>query len=654
MMRFWSAGVAVIAASATASFALQVEPETHTFVGSKIQTNKVNESGKGYSKDKTECITAPVGKVFEAQSFLTKTVSKDNALGKQCGLKFESYQSIAPGISEPRKACLKTWVKVEGGILNIGKRAKHKCRMTYRFREKPVILNGPVKPTGRDALSVMPLLPADIRFERRERSTITFGVPLQTLNARIEPIKSGPAVVKDIRLNGWSDNSKVLKLSAKAGGVFDLKCQPNIEFTLPAARFSDFGAQVLDVSPNCKAGGFITNAINAPAEVAKAIREGAKVSIVNKIFQGSDFEAWAKDDPELMNFISQAFVQGKYCRWRSEPGLCITISWPDKSAVQSREDELLANTPKSEGPVDRARLGAALDAHFAYAKSEQIYSENGLAFPAGFRNGKVEDADMAIFGGLLCRAGIEQGCSLIQNAQDTNGRFYRSPRRVGEADLPNKATFSGDQLKGIIHYMTVSADRQRLEKFLVYLKSQPTSVPSQNLRLESGYSSCPNGPPNFTCLLIGYDWFAMRKLSENFGLQWALPTNLREIEQAYDFDIDDLVWEALITNNGYRLHLIANMAWSLKSIGVRHPSLDKTLGIIAAREPENPFFNYLILGRDKRVQRLADEQCSTVNTSEKRYDWTWQRATSTEAWKDSMGWDCVFIYKLLDSDPIPT
>jgi hypothetical protein len=307
----------------------------------------------------------------------------------------------------------------------------------------------------------------------------------------------------------------------------------------------------------------------------------------------------------------------------------------------------------SEGPLDRNSAQQKLQAFVAEATTNHQHEVNGIRYPTGrFPNGQIEDGDMGIFGGLLCRSGAEEGCQLIRDANTPEGRFWRSPGRKGESDTKEHSSFSGDQLKGVLHYFTTKNDKDRLGNFLQYLRSNATQVPGTSLAIESGYSSCPNYGPNFTCLLNGGDWYALKILARKQGLVSALPPDLSNMEARYGFSYDTLIWEALMTNSGYRLHLVANTAWTLRSLGEKDARLDQVFRIIAARQPENPFFSYLLLGPDRRVQRLSDEKCTLPINRNDFSDWAWQRAETQRAWDRSMVWDCVFIYGLMFRDPI--
>lgn len=75
--------------------------------------------------------------------------------------------------------------------------------------------------------------------------------------------------------------------------------------------------------------------------------------------------------------------------------------------------------------------------------------------------------------------------------------------------------------------------------------------------------------------------------------------------------------------------------------------LRRAIAIIAARQPDNPFFLWLHIGADARVQQLVDAKCPAPPTSSPRMDWAWQRAEVQKRWERSLVWDCVFMNALL-------
>lgn len=244
-------------------------------------------------------------------------------------------------------------------------------------------------------------------------------------------------------------------------------------------------------------------------------------------------------------------------------------------------------------------------------------------------------------------SGEQLGCDLIRNANSNDGRFWRSPQRVGEADTPEHASFSGDQMKGVIAFLAQTQEFRRLDGLLGYLRGKPTNVPTNSVVLETGYSSCPNFGPNFTCFVGGFDWFALGLLAKKAGLESELPGDYNAFMNRYGFKYDGLVWESLITNNGYRLHLLAVQVHLLRMLGETDPRLALVSSILAGREPNNAFMVYLHLGADERVRQIADGKCAAPENRTDFTDWQWQRSEVDHAWSRSMVWDCVFIYSIL-------
>jgi hypothetical protein len=69
---------------------------------------------------------------------------------------------------------------------------------------------------------------------------------------------------------------------------------------------------------------------------------------------------------------------------------------------------------------------------------------------------------------------------------------------------------------------------------------------------------------------------------------------------------------------------------------------------ISDRQPGNPFFRYLWQGPSDEVEAQVLALCPNEGTAwERKFQWSWERADDSEAWRESMGWDCVFMANLL-------
>ncbi len=637
-----------------------------TYTAQQIRTAAVNSSGKRHDTESLECIAAPQGQLFEQSSFRTRVVHHKDDDERRCTPSFRDYVEYAPGILEPRTACLYSFVKSVGGIASIGKRGHLQCGMDYQTHEDLDEVRAR-STRSNDAKAVVVALPADLSLDRNSRSLITVSVPLRTLQFSIDQAirqkqdMNLPAgfdlhiMSSGFRSYGIGSLQLHYYVDLDISGPVGARCEVDVRFAIPAARPNAVLVQDIGTTANCRSGSQLGNWFNLSQKLSDAIRGAITQSLGKKLLgDNSSLDDWAKDDPELAAIVQKAIIQGRYCNWRGEPGLCLAVAWRQASTIVGWEGALLGRVPASEGPIDRMGAETKLQAFAAEAVANHQAVANGVKFPTGtWADGTVEDGDMAIFGGLLCRSGAQEGCQLLRDANTADGRFWRSPRRKNEADTKDHASFSGDQLKGVLHYVATTGDRNRLVNFLHYLRGIRTQVPDPSVVLETGYSSCPNFGPNFTCLLSGTDWYVLRLLAQRHGVESALPADLGAIEGRYGFSYDVLVWEALMTNSGYRLHLVANTAWILRSVGETDARLDTVFALLAARQPDNPFFLYLLLGADKRVQRVVDAKCTFPITHKEFSDWAWQRAEGNRAWERSMVWDCVFMYGLLTRDPMP-
>lgn len=642
---------------------------THT--AQPLRTAAVNTNGQRHDASATECVTAPAGRLFEQVSIAPRVVHHHDDDEHQCTLSFSDYVDLVPGIQEPTKACLNSFVKSKGGLIGIGKRGHVTCAMDYRVHpNQPVwkttspLLGAASSLASHDTTSHIPGLPADVRLERDTRSLVRAMVPLSTIQYGIDRglaendanLPGGFSVsVMSSRFEGYAAGAQAMRyyIDVDVNGPIGARCDISVGFAIPAARFENILVQDIGTVANCKTGSLIGQLGNLPQLLSNAIREEVTKAIGKKLIEGDGtLGDWEKEDPAWSKLLREALVQGTYCDWQGQPGLCVTAGWPNQKIFNEWEATLLGSTPAAEGLTDFAEVARKLAVYEAAARQSRMLSVGTVRFPSGGDAAHPEDGDMALFGGLLCRSGSTDGCELLRNAGTPDGRFWRSPRRVNEADTPGHATFSGDQLRGVLHYFTTVPDKERLRLFLRYLKTQRTYVPDTSKPLVRGYSSCPNRYPNFTCLLSGDDWYALSLLANRYGVADELPSDLQTINVAYGFDYEHLLWQSLVTNAGYRLHLVANTVLIMRSLGETDSRLDRIVRILNARQPENPFFAYLLLGADKRVSRLADAKCLPPDAPREAFvDWAWQRADSTDRWKVSMVWDCVFIYGLLSRDP---
>jgi hypothetical protein len=89
----------------------------------------------------------------------------------------------------------------------------------------------------------------------------------------------------------------------------------------------------------------------------------------------------------------------------------------------------------------------------------------------------------------------------------------------------------------------------------------------------------------------------------------------------------------------------------LRSLGYQSAILDEAAQNMWQRDKDNPFFEYLALGRQsKRLADLVTTKCPSVERpSFSRLQWFFERGEAIQegrkktAWAESMYWDCLFL-----------
>lgn len=661
------------------------------FKSDELRTDAVKINGERKEKSQKWCIKADPQSPFAQRTIRTNIAHQHDADEARCDLGFSDYVDIAPGVAEPTTACVQMFVRSVGGFLVANNKRGHlTCGISVQRHDSPP-LPAPVGnniPLGKgDAVASVLSLPADLTLRRSDRSSAVVAWPLRSVAFQItEAIKTGVGevandvtlTIKDARLDldAAIPTEIVLFVNFDADfrkgktGAVGFNCLVTTRLAIPAAAISEITIQGLGTVAECKTGNDLLAALNVRQLVANEIRSKLSSALedVRSKSPGSELLLeWSKQDPELAEVVGRALLQGRHCIWRGEPALCIAIGWENAAEINEWQQRLLSKVPVATVAADKAHAISRRDALLSWAMLRQRQTRTGdtctaatgcapgvcdknECFMTGLKeNFAREDGDLTIFAGVLCSGGVEEGCRLVRAAQTDDGRFWRSPWRIGEQDSKDHATFSGDQLKGAMHYFASGSgerDTKMLSAFLRFLKTQPTNVPSDALILERGYSSCTQRSPNFTCL-IGGDWTLLDLLAKKYGLADDLPSELPGMLARYGTAYDTLVWESLMTNTGYRLHLVANTVWLLRKLGQQDARIDLAAKLIAARQPKNPFFLWLLLGSDALVQRELDAKCPNPSTALPRIDWAWQRAETDAAWTKSMVWDCVFGYSLL-------
>ena len=80
-----------------------------------------------------------------------------------------------------------------------------------------------------------------------------------------------------------------------------------------------------------------------------------------------------------------------------------------------------------------------------------------------------DNGDFTLFNGLMCAAGMPEGCEGVRAAQGPDGRWWRAPTRIGDKNN-DTVSFSRDMMMGVLLYLTETRDKDAAMKWLRWIK----------------------------------------------------------------------------------------------------------------------------------------------------------------------------------------
>jgi hypothetical protein len=248
-----------------------------------------------------------------------------------------------------------------------------------------------------------------------------------------------------------------------------------------------------------------------------------------------------------------------------------------------------------------------------------------------------DDGDITLFAGLLCAAGIDLGCQTVRLAQDDTGRFWRSPRRVGQAQ-PN--SFSRDMALGVLLYLTQSRDQLAAEAWLDWIDAHARcQIQGSTGCVLKTYHLCDDADDG-RCLMTPGLWAQMGRVWQT--MDWPLHP---QMEQWGRIGESTMVDDARSVGLGYQLHLKAVTAFLYRQLEVAGTLVDDVVQVLVERQPDNPFFRWLRWGNSPELAARLMSLCP-ANAPVAKFQWAWERETSERAWEDSMLWDGLPIRSL--------
>jgi hypothetical protein len=293
------------------------------------------------------------------------------------------------------------------------------------------------------------------------------------------------------------------------------------------------------------------------------------------------------------------------------------------------------------------------------------------------------DGDMTLFNGLLCAAGDALGCQSVKGAQDKNGRWHRSVRLARDPTVRPHNSFSWDMALGVQLYAVTTRDVGSFERWLQWIENaRPCLVESPKVQgvqacLVRGWprwctddteNGCMAKPQNLATLAMTVERLSAKvpepsrpRVPGGVAGQILGPLVERAADANETFSLKRLlgdtrplhpmtvVADAGVNREGYPRHLVAVEIMLARLLGTRSDEIDRAATILLLKEPANPFFRYLAEGPSDavaaRVLDLAPKSDDQLPVH--RSEWTWQRASTDEAWRNANLWDFVFMGDLL-------
>ena len=306
-------------------------------------------------------------------------------------------------------------------------------------------------------------------------------------------------------------------------------------------------------------------------------------------------------------------------------------------------------------------------------------SKNDTSDPEG-----CGDGDMTLFNGLLCLSGEQIGCDAVMKSQGGDGRWWRSPRRVGWEYPKYDVSFSPDQALGVLSYVLSSGNGAAFDNWLNWITAHRGKLTSAQIKevakdviaklnwsdaqIDAAVAILANAlPPRLSycsddydarCTLRPGDCAIIKSVATALGRttdicgHYLLFDQIQILFNLVGISVPSAlsVASSFFNDENYPLHLAAVQVFLLQKMGEGDDPLVLTSAHkVANREPKNAFFAFLATGtKTSDARDLLLSACPSPNApSSARIQWAWERPDSEKAWLQSMYWDCIFVGKLI-------
>ena len=239
-----------------------------------------------------------------------------------------------------------------------------------------------------------------------------------------------------------------------------------------------------------------------------------------------------------------------------------------------------------------------------------------------------KDDHSMMMAGYVCASGQPGMHEATRAMIAEDGQMFRSVRQRYEGRGDRADNLSRDMAVGALLCWAVTKDQDSLWRTYRYIR-------------EHGNKLCDDDSDG-RCLMTPVLWRSYEIAFKHAGL--SVPPTMKRNAGGSDALYAQVV--LFNTPKGYRTLLNATQLHLHDYVGRGTKNLDRAKEFIRKRERLNPYFEYLARGKTDKAKRLVLEQCPTERP-EYADEWTWGQDQDKQKWKESIGWDCVFMINLL-------
>ena len=204
-------------------------------------------------------------------------------------------------------------------------------------------------------------------------------------------------------------------------------------------------------------------------------------------------------------------------------------------------------------------------------------------------NQSCDDGDSTLFNGLLCASGEMLACKAVKDSQDSDGRWWRSPRYARREASYAKNSFSRDMSMGVLLYLVTTRDKEAAKKWIRWIENERPCVIEQNFDSNctiKGLERFCRDEVNQVCTLTPGSWAIMKEVWQYLGID--LHPKMKGILS--DWADKLLATEVKLTDPGYELHLKGVTVFLKEKMNVRKTQRTELINIILENSPK-PFLD---------------------------------------------------------------